>query len=156
MTNTFQHYKDLRSTIKSGDIIAWSHNGLVRLFTESEYSHVGVAWVVGERVLVIEAVQPMVRIYPLSKLLPFYHVSNISNWTQAGEEFALAQVGLPYSIKDAIRAYFGKVSPDGRWQCAELVNAIYKANGTELTDKCTPSGVIEQAMIQGASLTLLT
>ena len=71
-------YSEYRDQIKSGDLLAWSHRGFrswhdfkvqaVRLFTQSEYSHVGIAWVVGGRVFVIEAVEPRVRIFPLSKL----------------------------------------------------------------------------------------
>ena len=80
-------YKQARPMIRSGDVLAWSHRGirswhdlkiwLVRMFTRSEYSHVGTAWVVGNRVFVIEAVMPKVRIYPLSKLGDFY-------WLQMG------------------------------------------------------------------------
>jgi hypothetical protein len=151
-----QEYKDLRSTIKSGDIVAWSHNGIVRLFTGSEYSHVGTAWVVGERVFVIEAVQPMVRIYPLSKLLPFYHISSLGDWTQEAEEFALSQVGTNYSVMDAIRSYFGKISPDGNWQCAELAAAIAKLNGVDLGENYRPSAIVKKALTMGGSLTLLT
>ena len=80
------HYANIRQHIKSGDLLAWSHRApwwaslrdckiaLVRLFTRSEYCHVGIAWVLGGRVFVIEAVKPEVRIYPLSKLAPFYWV----------------------------------------------------------------------------------
>jgi hypothetical protein len=53
-------YEAAREKVKSGDLLAWSHRGwrswydiqiqLVRFFTQSEYSHVGIAWVVGGRV----------------------------------------------------------------------------------------------------------
>jgi len=58
-------YSEVRDTIKSGDLLAWSHRGwrtwydikiqAVRFFTQSEFSHVGVAWAVGGRVFVLEA-----------------------------------------------------------------------------------------------------
>ena len=69
-------YQEVRSSIKSGDLLFWSHRELkswydlkvqiVRMVTRSEYSHVGVAWVTGGRVFALEAVVPLIRIYPLS------------------------------------------------------------------------------------------
>src|ERR1035437_8655651 len=74
--------------IKSGDLIAWTHKGwsplydiemqIIRLATRSEYIHVGTAWIAQERVFVIEAVMPCVRIFPLSYLVPFYLVDRKS------------------------------------------------------------------------------
>jgi len=125
-----KQYKDIRSQIKSGDLLGWSHRELknwhdlkiwfVRLFTRSEYSHVGLAWVVGGRVFVIEAVQPMVRVYPLSKLLEngCYLIQLDANWTEEVEELALECVGDVYSQKQAMVAPF-KVPPlDKLWECA--------------------------------------
>ena len=42
------------------------------MFTRSTYAHVGLAWVIGGRVFVLEAVKPRLRIYPLSKYANFY------------------------------------------------------------------------------------
>jgi len=60
-------YKTFRHLIQPGDIIAFTHNGwwsvadlesqLVRIITRSEYSHVGIAWPVGGRVMILEAVK---------------------------------------------------------------------------------------------------
>ena len=50
-------YINFRENIVSGDLLAWTHHGwnswynfqiqMVRAFTQSEYSHVGIAWCTG-------------------------------------------------------------------------------------------------------------
>ena len=102
-------YLDARPLIRSGDLLAWSAREspwaswhafkiwLVRLFTRSEFSHVGTAWCVGERVFVIEAVRPAVRIMPLSKTPSFYWLPLHAAWGYRALNYALAKVGEPYS-----------------------------------------------------------
>ena len=132
------NYADARPGICSGDLLAWGHDAwrswhdlevqAVRFFTRSEYAHVAVAWVIGKRVLVIEAVVPQVRIFPLSKLLPCYWISGEPrlSWTETIESKALELVGQPYSKREAIRTFFGKVVPgaNDQWQCAEVAACI--------------------------------
>ncbi len=147
-------YNQVRSEIRSGDLLAWSHLGwrswydfkiqIVRFFTRSEYCHVGIAWVVGGRVFVLEAVQPKVRIFPLSKLKPFYWLPLKTEWSKASEEFALARVGEKYSELQAVKAFFDALKPgeDAEWQCAEYVNAVLRQEGIDLADKATPSNIV--------------
>ena len=150
-------YSDARSTIKSGDLLAWSHRGfgtwhdikiqIVRIATRSEYSHVGVAWVVGGRVFVIEAVQPLVRIYPLSKLGSFYHIPLGALWRPETEEIALAHIGGPYSQLDAVKAFFRPLGKSVVTECAALVLNILRADGIDLGDRATPDAVVYQAQL---------
>lgn len=159
------NYNDVRKDIKSGDILAWSHRKwgsfydlqiqAVRFFTQSEYCHVGTAWVVAGRVFVIEAVTPKVRIYPLSKLLPFYLLPMNGSWTTQAEEFGLAQVGMKYSKLKAIESFFRIPKSDNLWQCAELTAAIGKLNGYDIGRKVTPSALIESAMEYSDGLRLV-
>jgi len=160
-------YADARPHIKSGDVLAWSHRGLkswrdlkiwfVRLFTRSEYSHVGLAWVVGGRVFVVEAVQPMVRIYPLSKLLGggAYWLPTGAKWMPETEQLALECVGDPYSQRQAMQAPFGVPPLDKLWQCAELVGGVLHADGIDLGAVYTPSAIVQAALVRGAPLQYL-
>jgi hypothetical protein len=127
-------YVDIRDRIKSGDVIAWSDGGwtnihdievsIVRMFTQSEYSHVGVAYVLAGRVFIVEAVCPCIRIYPLSKLLPFYYLRTPDEWwTTNTEDVLIGRVGAKYSKMDAIKAFFRKDEDGNRTsECAMLVN----------------------------------
>jgi hypothetical protein len=155
-------YTDIRPRIKSGDLLAWSHIGLgswhdlkiwlVRLFMRSEYSHVGTAWVVGDRVFVIEAVMPLVRIFPLSLLGNFYHLSMDAPWKPKTEVLALSLVGHKYSQLQAMQSPFSKPPADNLWECAELAASIAKSDGIDLGQVYTPSAVILAAQTQGAPM----
>lgn len=159
-------YRQARPMIRSGDIIAWSHRGIkswrdlkiwfVRLFTRSEYSHVGTAWVVGERVFVIEAVMPMVRIFPLSKLGDFYWLQLGAYWRKSTETLALSYVGDEYSQMQAMASPFGTPPEDERWQCAELVATIARQDSIDLGRVYTPAAVVLAAQKRGAPLTFVT
>lgn len=127
-------YTDARSLIESGDILFWSHKPvrswydlqiwLVRALTRSEWSHVGIAWAVGGRLFVLEAVSSGVRIFPLSRAGDFTWVKR-GAFTTEKEVFSLAHVGEPYSRWDAIRSLFGASNnKDSLWFCSEFVCSV--------------------------------
>lgn len=157
------NYVDARDRIRSGDVLAWTHRGwsswydfqiqMVRVFTRSEYCHVGVAWSIGGRVFVLEAVNSGVRIMPLSRLLPCYWL-RLARWGDTIEEFALTKVGQPYSKWQAILGGFGtlKIGDDSKWQCAEYVLAVLKYGGLKLICQATPSGIVDKLLELGCSL----
>jgi hypothetical protein len=161
------NYLEARSKIKSGDLLAWSHRGwgtwhdikiqAVRFFTQSEYSHVATAWCVGDRVFVIEAVQPLVRIYPLSKLGEFYWLPLNCNWNDKALDYALSKVGESYSQMQAITAFFKTLEKeDSLWECAELAARVSALAGFDLGTVYTPSKVVQRALEQGAVTHLIT
>ena len=159
-------YLDARSQIKSGDLLAWSHRGwrtwydwkiqLVRLATRSEYSHVGIAWVFGGRVFVVESVSPLARIVPLSNMLPCYWVPTGAQWGREAEEYALSLVGTAkYSQWEAVKALFGRNRADERWQCAELVLSVLARCRVFLNCRATPSEVVYAAVASGSAFRFL-
>jgi hypothetical protein len=157
------NYLSARPAIKSGDVMAWGHRRmkswydlkimLVRLFTMSEYTHVGLAIVMGGRVWVLEAVTPKVRLVPLSNLLPCYHIAG-SGISEDQIELGLAWIGreeIEYSEMEAVRSLFGlNDRTNGKIQCAEFVNIIL---GHDCPD--TPTAVVEYRMKNGGILTEL-
>lgn len=151
-------YDDIRSTIKSGDVLAWTHKEwgswndfqiqFVRMFTRSEYSHVGVAWVVGDRVFVIEAVVPKVRVFSLSDATPFYLLPcGVTYWNDEIAKKALSFVGQKYSKWQAILGALNKLrcGKDESWQCAELVNTLLQSGGVLKYGESlsTPTAIVE-------------
>lgn len=152
------YYEDHRSQIRSGDLLAWSHDkfsvigdltlAAIRKLTDSDYGHVGITWKVGDRLLVIEATMPKVKIMPVSLKDEFYHVPVGLQWKKPYEEFLLDKVGLDYSIMDDIRAYYGLVvEDDNKWQCAELANRFYKSTGLDFGDVFEP-GLLLNAIVE--------
>ena len=155
------NYDRARNLIRSGDLLAWSHTGwrtwrdikiqFVRIFTRSEYSHVGTAWVMGGRVWVIEAVTPHPRLIPLSNALPFYWAPLGAPWMPETETRALAIIGVDrnvYSETEAVRGALGTLHPgeDNLWMCAELAWCIAMWDGIELGKNITPSGLMAAAL----------
>jgi hypothetical protein len=163
-------YNDIRNTIQPGDLIAFTHTGwnswediqsqIVRIFTRSEYSHVGIAWPVGGRVMLLEAVVPEIRIFPLSKLLPFYYLpitGVVGKWNDDAEEYALSRVGEKYSKLEAIKGFFGATKDSNkRWQCAEYARAILHRAGLSVDCKDTPTALVREVMQRGIQLNMVT
>lgn len=166
------NYQDVRPLIKSGDALAWTHRGwgswhdikiqLVRMFTRSEFSHVAVAWVVGGRVFALEAVQPCVRIYPLSQLGDFYHLPTSQDnpyfrlvWTDDVETFALSKVGEPYSQIQAVLAFFGRSKADRKWECVEYAKTVLHKAGAIVVGDDTPTDFVYALMAANIPLTLV-
>lgn len=147
-------YSNARVRLKSGDLLAWSHERwgswydfkvqMVRVFTRSVYCHVGICWEVGGRVFVLEAVSTGVRIFPLSRLLPFYWLPLKANWADEVEMWALRQVGEPYSQWQAVLAGLGLLKPsvDSIWQCAEYAADVARRCGVELGTDVTPNALL--------------
>ena len=151
-------FQDLRNNIQSGDLLIWSSKEktignliliLIRLFTLSEYSHVGIAWRVGEHLFVIEASMPEVRIVPLYKRRNFYHLPMNLTWSSEHSNRLLNYVGCRYSIVEAVRGYLGQTNPrDDRWQCAELAVDFYKHAGIDFGLAFTPAKLVEAVILQ--------
>ncbi|MCA3067478.1 MAG: hypothetical protein ING73_11225 [Rhodocyclaceae bacterium] len=158
-------YSQARATIKTGDLLAWSHGSLrswkdfqvmlVRMFTRSEFSHVGIAWVANGRVFIIEAVGAGVRIYPLSREVPFYLCRKPTYLDQRAIDFLFERIGAPYSKIQAVLAGLGILTKgaDDIWQCAELVLDALSRDVDSLGDiNATPTAVVKQAMRQWGAL----
>ena len=156
-------YADARPLVKSGDLLAFSGGSwrswndikvnLVRLFTRSTYSHVGLAWVVGGRVFVLEAVRPKVRIFPLSQRGDFFLIRLDASWRADTEAFALARVGYDYSELDAVKGFLDCLEPGQVSQCAAFVLEVLRQDGTALGQRATPDAVVQAALaLQGATL----
>jgi len=155
-------YLEIRDNIKSGDLLIWSHRGIknwhdfkvwcIKLFTQSQYTHVGMAWIVGDRVLVLEAVVPEVRIYPLSRLGNFYYIKQDLNWNNEVESLALSYVGDKYSQLQAIESPYKTPPLDNKWECAELYATIARKMGLELGYVYTPEKIVEESIKLGKSL----
>ena len=129
----------------------------VRIFTNSEYSHTALLWCVAGRVFVIEAVEPLVRIVPLSTIKSegFYLLPLGGELTDAALTQWLAPVGVgAYSKIQAIAAQLNllNIGVDDLWECSELVIMQARAVGIDLGSKATPSAVVLSAQKLGAPL----
>lgn len=149
-------YEKLRSAIRSGDLVLYRGRGLgawlIRTWTRSEWSHCGIAWRIGGRVLLLEA-SPLhgVRAIPMSHRPPDRWLSTTANWTGTVEAVALELLGQPYGWMDAIRAGFGlATSETGGYQCAEYAAAVLSAALPDFKpDVATPQDVALAIIARG-------
>ena len=160
------NYVDTRENIKTGDVLVWKKDRLsplsnlflkvIRLFTLSQFAHTAVAYRMGNRLFAIEATQPYVRIFPISLYDEFYHIPlNIENVKPESIDFLLAQVGKPYGLLDAVRAYFDlPLKKDDHWQCAELTGTFLNIEGIKVIGS-TPSDLVEDLLIAGYEVRLV-
>jgi len=151
-------YSAARALIRSGDILAWcgtqSISQLIRHVEGGSWSHVGIAWVIGGRVLVLQAQEfSGINIMPLSQLLPVDWISTSIHWTEAVEAKALARVGEAYSYLDALRVGLG-LRPHSDKICSLFANSI---DGFDFSPEgLTPSRLVELLMDNGKFLRRLT
>mgnify|MGYP001168845010 CR=1 FL=1 len=161
-------YADFRPLIKTGDLLAFSHTAkgtfydfqihMVRKATESEFSHVGIAYVANGRVFILEAIGSGVRMFPLSRYLPFYHVTNPIELSEKALNWAFETLGAEYEskllmlVKSIVNI---KLNDNKRFQCSEYVNGIYAENNQFLTDVDTPSAIVINAISKFGSLSFV-
>lgn len=151
-------YEEARPLIKTGDLLAWSSGSwktwsgiqinIVRLFTRSEYSHVGMAYVAHDRVFIMEAVGAGVRLFPLSKEIPFYWIQKPHKLSRVATNFAFEHMGEKYSKWQAILGGLKKLTlgEDNQWQCAEYVKSILKMDSKDyLISDITPASLVKAA-----------
>lgn len=144
------NYEKIRPLIKSGDVVFFRGKGpgtwLIRTWTKSRWSHCGIAWVIGERVLLLEA-HPFagVRAIPMSTKKPD-HWFQFDVWSGSAENVALETLGEGYGWWDCVRAGFGlPPRSDKSYQCAEYVIAVLKAAGKKCPEIATPEALFEWA-----------
>jgi hypothetical protein len=134
-------YSEIRSQLKSGDLAFYSSHKtlgdlIIKAWTKSDYSHVGVIWVLAGRVFLLEAsATGGVRMVPISKRLPDVVVQMGLKWSPEAEHIAMEHMMDPYSYLDAIRAglAMGYVSSKG-WICTEYAAKIVNACGYRFPD----------------------
>ena len=159
------NYTTARPLIRSGDLIGQSGGdwlswrgikiNIVRIFTRSTYSHVGIAWVIGGRVFMLEAVKPRLRIYPMSKIGDFYLLPMQAPWSTMAESAALENIGVEYSELVAMKAFFGPLEQGDVRECAAYTLTVLQADGISLGSRATPDAVILAAMRRGSGCTFI-
>lgn len=157
-------YQNYRENIRSGDIIAFTHTKwdtfydfqvqAVRAASFTEYSHVGVAVVMGGRVWIAESVTPLVRFVPLSNFAKegFFVIHTDTDMTEDELEFLLSKVGNgKYSKWQAVLAWFDKLTlgADNLFECAEYVILARRLSGLDLGNRAVPAAVVKEALNRG-------
>jgi len=156
------NYIDIRSTIKSGDMIAlkrpttWFAKS-VSFITGSEYFHVGIALWINDRLLLAQMEPTGDNLVPLSQYTEF-DVFECPKRTIGVEQFTwqILNNHIPYSFADlfkaAINILFHMKLPQtpGCLVCSEMVEFIYKQCGwvTEYDGIPTPASLAKKLTLK--------
>jgi len=144
-----QNYADVRSSIKSGDVVAWhgrfTNRRILKLFNQ-DIGHTGIAWVISNRVFVIHALTKGIVINPLSRLMPFCWLQTGVEWTEETQVFALSELGRSYSYSDVLRSIVGMSAVNGNgWMCGEFTRAILQHANLPVTQDM-PSKLVSEVL----------
>lgn len=131
-----QLLSEIKSKIKTGDLLAFKVRRygsitsfflwLYHKFTKVEFSHVGIATRLGDRVFMVEAISPRVAITPLTKVKDFYLIpTEIITSEKIQIDFLISFVEVKYSLVDILTHYIGMDVSDNRIYCSELCSAFY-------------------------------
>lgn len=148
------NYTEARDLIKDGDILFYANDGtflsrLVAWWTQSEITHVGMAYRLGQRVFVLEAYPGVgIRMVPLSLRVPVKIKQMGFTWTDLAEDVAMADMMKPYSKWEAVLAglRFRTQSSNGAYICTEYVAKICSALGFEFDCGFVPANFYEFLM----------
>ena len=149
-------YDEARSSIRSGDLLAWRGEGfvgrLIRHWTGASWSHVGIAWRFRGRVFVLEAREGSgVGLRAVSNCLPFDHIGADSHWSEDVESFALEHLGKPYSYPDFVRAGLG-LRPGFEGEiCSEYAAKVLRQAGV-FASGLTPADLVSSCLELGGEM----
>ena len=143
-------YNEARRDMQTGDVVFYRGSGpfagLIRWWTKSPWSHVGLVWRVGSRIILLDS-SPFhgVRPFPMSKKRPalWVPISPRLTWGAWAEQVALDTWGRPYSFRSCWRVALGLPPRGAGYQCAEYVGAILRAAGARMPLVPTPASVLE-------------
>ena len=140
-------YSEARKTIGSGDVILWRGTSLaariVRFFTKSPWSHVGIAVHWGGRLMVFDC-YPFkgTRLRPLSiDLKDAYWVRADAVWGERPLSYALKHLGRGYSWQNLWKTWLGLNLVRREFQCAQYAAEILTRAGLSLTHPATPKSI---------------
>jgi hypothetical protein len=153
-------YADARPLMHSGDVIAFRPTNLLARFichwTGSDYWHVGIVRLDGERRALYEADRRQgVSFRDLAGAVPFDWLAiEGAAWGAEAEAALLRDLHKPYGLWSAIRAGFG-LKAHGQ-QCAKYVRVVRYAMDHRFQCADTPGAVVAALLRQGAALKEVT
>lgn len=145
-----EDYKKIRVSIQTGDVFATASPALfsriIRLFTRSKVSHVGLFLRLKDRVFVVEALEGKgVQMIPASQRFKKEKFVFVPTYYKKDEkrliDDMLNEVGGEYDMKGAVKALFVDTKSN-QYFCSELVAKILKLDFSHLKRGVLPSDII--------------
>jgi len=133
------NYSEYKQNIQTGDLLLWNTSRvtsflslfmiLIQKILHTKYSHVGIAIVLGDRYMILEAQVPVVRLIPISSSRDFYHLPLNLNITNKQYNFLFNSLGIRYSLIDLFTYIFRLGNNKNSYYCSELAADFYSNIG---------------------------
>lgn len=148
-------YSQKRNDIKTGDLLVWKTTRINSFFDfilflyqkifKAEYTHVAIAVKEGNRLFIIEATPPVVRLYPISMCDDFYLFPVDTETKSSHTDILLRKIGLKYSIWDLIRGILKLGNNEKEEYCSEIASRFYNEIGyiDDIDAGLTPDSLIK-------------
>lgn len=157
-------YSEMRKKIKTGDLIAYDTEEIDSFFgsvlfayqkiLKAKYTHVGVAVCLGNRVFMMEATPPEVRLIPVSMCGDFYHIETKMSVSESSMiDNLCTHIGKKYSLLDLFKSHFNFSNNPNDLYCSELAGDFYNTFGYLSDRKAgrTPDSIIEAVLKRSGS-----
>lgn len=136
--------------MKSGDLVFWSGTGItsriVRWFTKSRWSHVGVVVRWGPRIMIVDSlIGRGVRAVPLSNRLDrAYWVPTNVEWGQSAHAFALDQLERPYSLQNLWKTWRRLNLVASEYHCSQYAATVLSKTGLTIDTNHSPESLYRE------------
>ena len=136
-----------RHRIQSGDIILWTGRGMpskvVRHFTKSDWSHIGIAAWFGPRLMVLDSFPFRgTRVKLLSHMLRnAYWMPSGAQWNDEALGFALDELGKRYGWQNLWKTWLGLDLVAREYHCSQYAAKILERAGLKFSWPPTPASV---------------
>lgn len=147
-------YQEARKLIRTGDQAFYTHTGIggkiISFFTKSRLTHVGTFFRFNDRLFIVEAVVPRVRMVLGSYDPNFTWVAlGLNPPKEIEDTFFKVLEGGKYSWGECITGYLGFNKDNDRWQCSELSKYWCRLNSMNLRPGATPAAFYNELIEAG-------
>ena len=152
-------YSEIRKDIKTGDLLVWDTEEFSSFFgfvlflyqkiLKAKFTHVGVVVRMGERLFLVEATPPEVRLVPISMFDDFYIIHTDMRPDQRRYlKFLFSAIGKKYSLVDLVKSIFKVQGSSKDYYCSELASDFYNSFGyiSDPTAGQTPDSIVFSIM----------
>ncbi len=147
-------YSKVRGEIRTGDLLAWRTTKINSFFDfvlylyqkilGAQYTHVGIAVRFGDRLFIVEATPPVVRIWPISKTESFYLFKTHIEDNPIHLDYLFKNLGKTYSIFDLLKSLLKIGNHNNEFYCSEYAGDFYNKVGYLQNEWCglTPDTLV--------------
>jgi len=132
-------YSNIRHEMKTGDLLIWKTRSVANIFDfllflyqkifGAKYTHVGIVVKMGNRLMMVDAAPPVVKVFPISLCRDFYLVKTNIEDKDSHIDVLFNRLGNKYSLLDMVRGVFKFKRNAKEDYCSDLASEFYNQIG---------------------------